>query len=234
MRRFVLLLVLTVSAALANIAPQALEQRSRLGFLLSDSTRSRADRVAAELALTDLPPQMEARLAEALGEGGQTEPVRLYAGVTFLKRRDLALEGYERRLGDARLAQELLEEYLDQAGYMLAYAGSGPAGEALPPPAQPPWELEESVTALKVARWLPYPTSSMSRAQVAALRAAADTDLKAAYAEYDRVEKARDAYRLSSLPWVDYVFSLTNSVGAMKDRQILALPGANPHPPPTF
>lgn len=226
--------MLLTAATLANIAPHALEQRSRLGFLLSDETRSHADRVAAELKLTDGPPEMEALLTQALGAAGQTEPARLYAGVRFLKRRDQALEGYERRLGDARLAQELLEEYLDQAGYSLSYAGSGVPAEAVPPPEPPPWTLEESATALKVARWLPYPTSSMSRAQVAALRAAADTDLKAAYAEYDRVEKARQAYEQSSLIWVDYVHGLTNSVSAMKDRQILALPGANPHPPPTF
>ncbi len=231
--RTLLLLVALAAVALGNIAPQALEQRSRLGFLLSDETRARADRVAAELSLTDLPPAMEARLAEALGPAGQAEPARLYAGVTFLKRREQALDAYDRRMGDDLLAQELLEEYLDQIGPMLNYAPSGPAGE-LPAAAAPPWELEESSEALKVARWLPYPTAQMTRGRLEQLRQAADADLKAAYAEGDRVEKAREAYKLSSLAWVDYVFSLTNTVSAMKDRQILALPGANPHPPPTF
>ena len=75
---------------------------------------------------------------------------------------------------------------------------------------------------------------TFARGRIEQLRAAADADLKAAYHEYDRVEKARETYKVHSLVWVDYVYALTKRVSAMKDPQILALPGANPHPPPTF
>lgn len=230
-----LLLVLALAAVgLANIAPQALEQRSRLGFLLSDQTRGRADRVAAELSLTDVPATLDQRLLEALGAAGQTEPARLYAGVSFLKRREQALKAYDTRMGDTLLGQQQLEDYLDKTAEALSYAPPGPAGEALPAPEPPPWTLEESGEALKVLRWLPYPTATMTRGRVAQLRQAADSDLQKAYLEYDRVEKARDDYKRQTLDWVDYVFALTGTVSAMKDEQILALPGANPHPPPTF
>lgn len=230
-----LLVILALSAlGLANIAPQALEQRSRLGFLLSDQTRGRADRVAAELSLTDVPATLDQRLQEALGAAGQTEPTRLYAGVTFLKRREQALRAYDERMGNTLLGQQLLEDYLDKADDALSQAPAGPPGDPLPAPEPPPWSLEESNEGLKVARWLPYPTASMTRGRVAQLREAANSDLQKAYLEWDRVEKARDAYKRETLVWVDYVFALTGTVSAMKDAQILGLPGANPHPPPTF
>lgn len=233
MRTLLLTLALT-ALALANIAPQALEQRSRLGFLLSNETRARADRVAAELSLTDAPPLLEARLQEALGAAGQSQPVRLYAAVSFLKRRDQALDAYDTRMKGALQAQELLEDYLDRISDRLHQSPTGPPGEALPASEPPPWTLEQTEEALKVARWLPYPTSKMTHGRIEQLRAAADLDLQTAYREYDRVEKARETYRLESLVWVDYVFALTNYVSAMKDPEILALPGSNPHPPPTF
>ncbi|GMU57105.1 MAG: hypothetical protein AMXMBFR33_62510 [Candidatus Xenobia bacterium] len=228
-----MLLMLTASA-LASLAPQALEQRSRLGFLLSNETRSRADRVAAELALTDMPPVLEQRLSEALGDAGQSAPTRLYAGVAFLKRRDRALDAYDRRLADAKLGQEMLEEYLEQASFYLQQAGGGPAGAALETPASPPWELEESATSMKVLRWLEIPNAQMSRARLTLLREAASQDLRTAYLEYDRVERARADFQQSSLAWVDYVHTLTQTVSALKDGQILALPGGNPHPAPSF
>lgn len=231
--RWLLALLLTTSA-LANLAPQALEQRSRLGFLLSNETRSRADRVAFELPLTDMPPVLEQRLSEALGEAGQSAPTRLYAGVAFLKRRDQALAAYDRRMSDTLLGQEMLESYLEQASFYLQQAGGGPAGAPLDPPAPPPWELEENATSIKVLRWLEVPNGQMSHARLSLLRDAASEDLRTAYLEYDRVEKARDDFEHSSLAWVDYVHILTQTVSALKDGQILALPGGNPHPPPSF
>jgi hypothetical protein len=227
-----LLLTLALAAlALANIDPRALEQRSRLGFLLSNETRARADRVAAELSLTDVPALLETRLQEALGHAGQSEPARLYAAVDFLKRREQALDAYDARMVATLRGQELLEDYLDRA---LVQGRVGPSGEPLPAPAPPPWAVEQTADALKVARWLPYPTTEMSHGRVEQLRAAARADLETAYLEWDRVEKARETYKLESLVWVDYVYGLTIKVSAMKDPQILALPGANPHPPPTF
>lgn len=232
--RWLLVLLLSTATALASLTPQALEQRSRLGFLLSDETRSRADRVAAELQLTDMPPMLEQRLSEALGEAGQSAPTRLYAGVAFLKRRDRALDAYDRRLAETKLGQEMLEEYLEQASFYLRQAGGGQAGTALEPPASPPWELEESATSMKVLRWLEVPNAQMSRARLTLLREAASQDLRAAYLEYDRVEQAREIFEQSSLAWVDYVHTLTETVSALKDGQILALPEGNPHPPPSF
>ncbi len=232
--RWLLVLLLLTATALASLAPQALEQRSRLGFLLSNETRSRADRVAAELQLTDMPPVLEQRLSEALGEAGQSTPTRLYAAVAFLKRRDRALDAYDGRLADTRLGQEMLEEYLAQASSYLHQAGRGPAGTPVEPPAPPPWQLEESATSIKVLRWLEVPNGQMSHARLNLLREAASQDLRTAYLEYDRVEKARDDFEQSSLAWVDYVHTLTETVSALKDGQILALPGGNPHPPPSF
>lgn len=232
--RWLLVLLLLTASALANLAPQALEQRSRLGFLLSSETRSRADRVAAELQLTDAPPVLEQRLSEALGEAGQSAATRLYAAVSFLKRREQALDAYDRRLADTKLGQEMLEEYLEQASFYLQQAGSGPAGAPLDPPVSPPWQLEESATSMKVLRWLEVPNGQMSHARLTLLRDAASADLRTAYLEWDRVDQARKNYYQSSLAWVDYVHTLTQAVSALKDGQILALPGGNPHPPPSF